>query len=87
MTLVLGNFLSKETCAKETLEASKIDQHVIGGNTFNFEVTRENLIQSRKLTVYALVEDKELTQENIVSIYEALETNNLNSNFKLPEFT
>ncbi len=84
---LFGNFLSKETCAKETLEASKIDQHVIGGNTFNFEVTRENLIQSRKLTVYALVEDKELTQENIVSIYEALETNNLNSNFKLPEFT
>src|SRR3989338_6756233 len=84
---LFGSFLSKETCVKETLEPSKLDQQVIGGNTFNFEITRENLIQSRNLVVYALVEDKELTQENIVSIYEALETNNLNSNFKLPEFT
>lgn len=84
---LFGKFLSKETCVKETLEASKLDQQIIGGNNFNFEVTRESLIQSRKLTVYALVENKELTQENMISIYEALETNNLNSNFKLPEFT
>lgn len=84
---LFGSFLSKEVCVKETLESSKIDQQIIGGNTFNFEITRENLIQSRELTIYALVEDKEVTQENMVSIYEALETNNLNSNFKLPEFT
>src|SRR3989344_3545142 len=84
---LFGDFLSKETCVKETLESTKLDQQVIGGNVFNFDITRENLIQSKKILVYALVEDKEFTQNNVISIYESLETNNLNSNFKLPEFT
>lgn len=83
---LFGNLLSQENCVKENLESAKLDQQIIGGNNFNFEVTRESLVQSNKIIVYALVEDKEITQENMISIYEALETNNLNSNFKLPEF-
>lgn len=83
---LFGDFLSKENCVKETLEPTKLDQQLIGGNVFNFDITREDLIQSNKIIVYALVEDKEITQENIISVYETLDTNHLNSKFKLPEF-
>ncbi|MBI4159329.1 hypothetical protein HY500_03675 [Candidatus Woesearchaeota archaeon] len=84
---LFGDFLSKESCVKENFEATNLDQQVIGGNNFNFGITRENLVQSEGIIIYALVEDKELTQEGIISTYESVETNNLNSNFKLPEFT
>ena len=68
------------------LVLSKIDHVLIGGNLFNYRINREDLAGNNELVLYTIVQETSLTQNDLINNYDAIERNNLNSNFRLPEF-
>jgi len=80
---VLG--VTKEECIKTSIPKTEIKQTLIGGNTFNWGVEREDLARSRGITFYIVVDKKPRKVDDISEVYTNLEDNDLSRFFKYPE--
>ena len=82
---VLGIFSSTEECYQQEIPEQKIQDVLIGGGEFEFEVARDDLLQARALTVYLIAEDVPRTNEEMAEISEKLPYYHLDSSFREPE--
>jgi len=83
---IFGNLFVGEKCVKQTLEEAKLDHVLIGGNSFDYRINREDLAGNNELVLYTIVQETSLTQNDLINNYDTIERNNLNNNFRLPEF-
>ena len=82
---VLGLFFDESKCLTTTLEGFTLDQVIIGGAEFEYQVNRENLVNSNRITIYTMFDKIPQTNNEVASIYDNINTNNQNPNFKYPE--
>lgn len=83
---IFGSLFVGKKCVTEQLESITLNDVLIGGNNFEFKIDRGSLAENNELVIYAIVQDAPLKQDDLINNYNSIETNNLNENFRLPEF-
>lgn len=82
---ILGLFSSTEECFQQEIPEQKIQDVVVGGGEFDFEIERNALREARALTIYLKAYDIPRTNEEVAAISEQLPYYHLDADFKEPE--
>ena len=82
---LLGLIFKEEKCVDIDVGGFDLDNVIIGGNNFEFNVDKEEL-NSRKIIFYLNVYDTPETQEEISELYEKINAGGIVNNFRYPEY-
>jgi len=78
---------NKQECYDVDVGEVDVGDVLIGGGEFEFNVERDEIVNSNKLIVYLIADDVPRDYNEIFNAGEKLKYNNLDARFKQPEFT
>ncbi len=81
---ILGVFINEQKCFDTEIPAMKLDQTVIGGAKFEFEITQERLLNDNPLIIYTMVDKVPSTYKELANIYTVIDQNAKHPYFKYP---
>ncbi|MCD4760203.1 hypothetical protein K8R33_04940 [archaeon] len=79
---VFGLFFKEEKCFETELEGDKLTDAIVGGAVFEWQINPSN---KNKLTVYVPYDQTPNTHTEMIEIYNNIQTNHENMNFRYPE--
>ena len=77
--------LNREECFEVSSEDSEVDQFVSGGSAFEFGLRHDDLMNSNKITLYAMQDFVPTKHSEMLSILNNIPGNNLRGGFVYPE--
>ena len=69
--------VTDKKCIEEEIPETEIEQVLTGGANFEFEVTRNDLVNNKKITLYTLIDKKPASYDDIQDIYDGLDRRDL----------
>ncbi len=83
----MGMFgVTEEKCVQQEIPDMKVSNVVKGGGSFEWDVNREELDNSRSVIFYVIVDEIPSNYDELNQIYNNLEENSYNNLFRYPEF-
>jgi hypothetical protein len=83
---LLGLFLKKEECFEVELEDIELEEIIIGGVEFEFNIDNYELSNANSITLYNVFDRMPTQQEDLSQIFENIKTNHLLDSFRYPYF-
>ena len=76
--------VTDKKCVEEEIPETEIEQVLVGGANFEFEFTRNDLVNNKKITLYTLIDKKPASYDDIQDIYDGLDRRDLTA-FRYPK--
>lgn len=83
---LLGLFLKEEKCFENVVEGGEVENVIVGGAEFEFDVGKSEVANAEKIIIYVMQDDVPKTAEEVNEIYGKLGSYDSNINFLYPEF-
>ena len=85
---VLGLLGFKETkCEKAEIPEVKLEQVLVGGAKFNFELSYDQIKNSNKITFYTIFNKVPSNSQELTELYNLIQKNHESNNFIMPNLT
>ena len=82
---ILGIFIKNERCFDTSIPEITLDQVIKGGVVFDFDITRNMLVDKNELIIYVMVDKTPSTYTTLSQVYESIEQNSNNKYFRYPQ--
>ncbi len=82
---ILGSLgLTEKKCQETELKGTTVNSVIVGGANFEYTLDRDALLRSKQLTVYTVRNTEPTTITELQKLYDQIEHNAENTNFKEP---